>query len=497
MVATAHRRWVLLCFLCLAIWINSIDATIANVALPTIGQAMHATNADLQWVLDGFNVAAAGFVLLGSGLADRYGRKRILLIGLTIFTVASAAASLSQQPGGLIASRVVMGIGVALVIPPSLSIVMVEFTDNARKTAVAVWAGIAGLGVILGPVLGGILLSQFSWRSVFIVNIPAAIVAFIGILVLARESRAPGAEQLDYLGGLLSIVGLSGIVFAAIEGPVRGWDSIEVIAAGLVGALSICAFILWELRTAHPMFEIRVLRVSGVRIGGLCLALVNFTAFAILYLLPQYLQYVLHMSILQVGLALLPLGAVFAVATQLTPRLYTRLGVQRILVGGLVLMAIGLALLACMSTNTTYLLTLVAMVVFALGWAAVNSPGTVVIMDSTPDALAGSASSVNQVARQVGGALGVAIIGSIFASFYQSGIASIHSVNGPLLQGAQRSLGEALTEALTLPVAQGAALVHAATESFVRAAQIGFGVAAAITLLVALFAVFGLRKSPK
>ncbi len=491
------RKILLLTFLCLAVWINTIDATIVNVALPAIGDALHATNSDLQWTLDAFNVVVAGCVLLGSGLADRYGRKLILLIGLAVFGLASAAMIFVATPPGLIAARAVMGVGVALIMPSTLSIITVEFEGKHRKRAIGVWAAVSGLGLALGPVLGGYLLDNFSWQSVFLVNVPAALIGFIGVCFVARESRKPGAPVLDYVGGALSLLGLGGVVFGIIEGPVRGWTSPDAIGGLVIGAAALVAFVFWELRTANPMFDIRIFKIGAVAVGAISLMLTYYAMYAILYLVPQLLQYSLGMPIFQVGLAMLPLGALFGILSPLSPRLVKRVGIRSAIAGGLTVMAVGLAILAAVADSADYLLFFVAMVVFASGWSAVMAPVTTVVMDSVPDALAGSAASVNQVSRQVGGAIGVAITGSIVSGIYQSQILALHGYGASTVAAAKRSLSEAITAADSLGGATGIQLADKATQAFASGAQTALAVAAALSLATAIYAYARLRALPQ
>ncbi len=315
-----RRDWLTLAFLCLAIWIQTVDATVVNIALPEIGESLNATNADLQWVMDAFNVALAGVILLGSGLADRFGRKRICELGIVLFAFSSVAAALSANIQQLLVSRVVMGVATALVLPASFSILTVTFSGAARRKAVAIWSATAGLGIALGPVVGGLLLAVFEWPSVFWLNVPAAVLAAIGVGVMARESYAPGTARLDLVGGLLSVVGLGGLVFAIIEGPAQGWTQPAVLVSLLAGVLGLVLFVLWELRAERPMFQVRVLKHPTVAVCGLALLLASYGCFALFYLVPQYLLYGHGMSVQVVGIAMLPMGLGFAVGSPFCPR---------------------------------------------------------------------------------------------------------------------------------------------------------------------------------
>lgn len=493
-VSAAGRRWLILGFICLAIWINMIDSTVVNVALPAIGEQLHASNADMQWVLDAFNVTVAGVVLLGSGLGDRYGRKRILCVGLALFTLSSVGAAVSANAMELIAVRIVMGIGVALVMPTSLAIIAVTFSGRSRKTAVAVWASVGGLGLALGPVLGGLLLSRFSWGSVFLVNVPFALSALIGVLVLADESRKPGLTSLDPIGGALSLAGLGGVVFALIEGPVLGWTSPAVVVAACVGIIGLTSFIVWELRHANPMFDVRVLLVSAVAVGGTALFLTYWVVYALIYLLPQAFRYGDGMSFTMVGLALFPLGFIFGVGSQLSPASARRFGVRRVVGGGFLIMGITLIGMALV-LELSYWIVLAMIILFCVGWSQMVAPATAVVLEALPEAKAGDGSAVNLISRQAGAAVGVAVTGCFISSIYGSRLTGIAGVSDEQLRVARRSLSEAASVAATLPSTTAADLMTQAVAAFSRAATASIMLNGILALLFGFVALAALRRS--
>lgn len=480
-------------FVCLAIWINMIDSTVVNVALPAIGEDLHASNADMQWVLDAFNVTVAGVVLLGSGMADRYGRKLILCIGLALFTLSSIGVAFSDSAMELIVVRVVMGLGVALVMPASLAIIAVTFTGESRKTAVAVWASVGGLGLALGPVLGGMLLNWFSWRSVFLVNVPFTLIALIGVVVLADESRKPGLTNLDPIGGALSLAGLGGLVFALIEGPVLGWTSPAVVVAGVVGIVGLASFIIWEARHRNPMFDVRVLLVSAVAVGSTALFLTYWVVYALIYLLPQVFRYGDGMSFAVVGVALFPLGFIFGLGSQFSPATARRFGVRRVVGGGFLIMGVTLVGMALV-LELSYWIVLVMIILFCVGWSQMVAPATAVVLEALPVAKAGDGSAVNLISRQAGAAVGVAVTGCMVSSIYGSRLAGIEGVSDEQLKAAGRSLSEASRIASTLPPATGSDLMARAVDDFIRAATASILVNGILAFLFGIVALWALRK---
>lgn len=490
---TRQQQSRVLIALSTAMIVLAIDITIVNVAIPSIGQAFNASDAQLQWVLDAFNVVMAGTVLLGSGLGDRYGRKRLLVLGLCIFAAASILAAAAPNIGVLIGARALMGFAVAMVMPATFSLLAVVFPPDRRPFAIGVWTAVGGLGLAFGPVVGGILLEVFSWPAVFLVNVPIAALAIVLGIMFLPESKEVVGKRLDYLGALLSIIGLGGLVFGAIEGPSMGWSSPIVIAALVLGAISTVAFVYWEAHTSSPMFEIRVLKIPAVQAGAFAVMMTYFVVFTVLYLIPQYLQYVLDFSDIAVGIALLPLGAIFGILSPFNSRMIKRFGTRTTLVGGLMVVTIGLVTMAGIGHHG-YLFLGIGLALVGVGWAGCLAPATSVILDALPVRLAGSGSSVNQVARQVGGSLGVAIIGSVVSTVFRSGMQDIALIPDPIVDTASKSLGEATRIANTLPADVAPVLHDLAIGSFDKAARIGFLIAAVLSLLSAIFAMVAVHR---
>ena len=473
--------------LCGAMFISAVDSTIVNIALPDISNDLNAGVGELQWVLDGFLVSLAGLLLVGSGLADHFGRRRVFLAGFCGFAVTSVLAALAQTPIELIGARVLMGASAACVLPPALSLIAVMFTPEERPGALAIWASVAGVGLSAGPIIGGILVPNVGWQSVFLVNVPFAIAAVpLGLRALPESTR-PGAPPLDLVGAGLSIVALASIVFTLIEGVDAGWTSPEVITTAVVGVAAGIAFVRTELRKRYPLFDVRVLARPKVIAGASAIVAMYIAFLGVLFLLPQYLQYVHHRSPFATAIILTPLGVGTIVTARFNERVLKALGMRLVISGGCVAMAGSIALLLLLGSTTSVVVVMLSMGLFGGIIPLAIAPATAVIMDDVGEEKAGDGGAVNQLARQVGGALGVAIIGSVFAGVYA------HRVDFRLTglsQAARDRAGESIEEAREVisgtPTALHAHLVGRIDDSFDIAARTGFAVAVGLLLVAAL-----------
>ena len=489
-----------LAVLCGAMFVSAVDMTIVNVALPAISEELDAGVSELQWVLDGFLVAFAGLLLLGSGMADRFGRKRVFLSGMAAFGVASVLCALSRTPETLIGARVLMGGSLACVSPPALSLIAVMYPPEERERALSVWVVVAGAGLVLGPVLGGVLVSQIGWQAVFLVNVPVAVAVVAAGLALLPESRRPGAPPLDISGAALSVLSLGAIVFALIEGPEAGWGSPVVLAPAAAGMVAGALFVRGELRRRYPLFDVRVLRRPAVAAGAVALLSMYIALLGALFLIPQYLQYVHDRSVEATGLLLVPLGVGVAVGSRYAPRALERFGARPTVAGGLAGFAVSAALLVALATGTAVWLVMVLTGVFGALFAFAAQPATGVIMDDLGDEKAGDGGAINQLSRQVGGALGVAVVGTVFAGAYAS---QVEEELGALPPGhrerASHSIEEARDVLAHLPNGLRDVLTMRVDDAFDSAAHLGFGVCAGVMGLAAVFAAFALaprrRKS--
>jgi EmrB/QacA subfamily drug resistance transporter len=468
-------------------FISAMDMTIVNVALPDMSNDLDAGIGELQWVLDAFLVSLAGLLLVGSGLADRFGRRRVFLSGLVGFAAASVLTAASQTVGEVIAGRVLMGVAASCVLPPALSLLAVLFPPELRPKAVGIWSAVGGVGLALGPVVGGVLVDVAGWRWVFLVNVPFVLLAAPLGLRWLPESRRPGAPPLDVPGVALSTVALIGIVFALIEGVDAGWTSPPVLCAAAVGTAAGVAFFAIELRRAQPLFDVRVLARSRVAVGAFAILAAYIASLGMLFLLPQYVQYVQDGSALVSGLELAPFGLGLGALAQVGGRLMARYGPRVVLLSGLLTAAAGFVPLLLLSGDSSPALLMLGTGIVGCGLGLAVPPATAVIMNDLGVEKAGDGAAVNQLARQVGGALGVAIVGSVFAAIYAAKIA-----DGGVPAAAEESIEDTTDVASRLHGAARVDLLHDAVTSFDVAARWGLGVCMAVVLLSAAGAAIGL-----
>ncbi|HUR22885.1 MAG TPA: MFS transporter [Acidimicrobiales bacterium] len=477
------RRWWTLAVMCLSLMVIGVDNTILNVALPTLVRDLGATTSQLQWIVDAYTLVFAGLLLTAGSLGDRFGRRKGLTIGLIIFGFGSVASALVHSPNHLIATRALMGIGGALIMPATLSIISNVFTVPAeRARAIAVWAGFSAMGIALGPLSGGWLLQHFWWGSVFMVNIPIVTLALLGGRLFVPESKDPSPRGLDPVGAVLSIVGLVTVVWAIIEAPGKGWTDGTTLATFAVGAVLMALFIAWERHSDHPMLDVGFFANPRFTAASTAVTLVFFALFGSMFLQTQYLQFVLGYTALQAGIRVGPVAIVLMVVAPLSARLVERIGTKLVVAGGLAIVSISLVILSFATPTSGYPLVLASMLVMGVGMGMTMAPATESIMGSLPRAKAGVGSAVNDTTRQVGGALGVAILGSLLASTYRS------SLGTSVSEAARASVGGALAVARDMGGEQGAALARAAKQAYVDGMSVGVLVAAGVALVGGLVA---------
>ncbi|MDA0168873.1 MFS transporter [Solirubrobacter taibaiensis] len=411
------RRWLALGVLCLSLLAIVIDNTIVNVALPTLVRDLDADVSELQWVVDAYTLVFAGLLLVAGALGDRYGRRLTLLVGLAVFGAASGWAAYAGGVDGLIIARAVMGAGAAFIMPATLSLLISVFPDEReRALAVGIWAATAGLGVALGPVVGGVLLDHFWWGSIFIVNVPLVAVAIVAGPRLLPESRDPVVRRIDWLGAALSGVGLVTLVWAIIEAPTAGWTSATVLSAGALAAALLVAFVVRQRRTAEPLLDVHLFADPRFTAAVGTITVLFFALFGFLFLSTQYLQFVLGYSPSAAGVRVLPYAGAMIVFAPLSSALVARFGTKRVVTVGMALFAAGLAVAATLTTDAGYGRLAITFVLMGAGMGLAGAPATESIMGSLPPARANIGSAVNDTTRELGGALGVAIVGSIMAS---------------------------------------------------------------------------------
>jgi EmrB/QacA subfamily drug resistance transporter len=492
--ASPSTRWFALAVLCVTLLMVTLDVTVLNVALPTIVRDLNASTTELQWIVDAYVVVFAGLLLAVGSLADRIGRKKVFLAGLVIFAAGSAWAAYSGSVGMLIAARAGMGIGGAFMMPSTLSLITSIFTDAAeRQRAISLWAATTGLGAALGPIVGGLLLAHFWWGSVFLINVPVAVLGFAFAIPLIPESKNPDAKSPDLVGVVLSIAGLGLLVWSLIEAPSRGWTSALVLAAGIGGLAVLAVFVLWERRSAHPMLNMDFFRKREFSGAVTSQALAVFGFYGALFVLTQFLQFGLGYSALRAGICILPAAGALVLVAPLSALIIPKIGIRFTVAAGLMIVAGGFWQISGATAASGYADIVFGIVLAGAGVGLVLPAATESVMGSLPSGDTGIGSATNNTFMQVGGALGVAVIGSLLTTRYQDTIAAAlapYHVPAAVMAAVRGSLGGALAVAARVGGALGAGLAHLAREAFVSGMNLGLVTGALVVLGGALVALF-------
>jgi MFS transporter, DHA2 family, multidrug resistance protein len=417
-----NRKWWALGALALSLLVVGLDLTVLNVALPTLATDLGASTGQLQWFADAYNLVLAAALLPAGMLGDRFGRRRMLLIALSLFGAASLACSFADTAGQLIAGRAMLGLGAAALLPLSMSVMAVLFTAEERPRALTIWVTANALGIPLGPIVGGWLLDHYHWGSVFLINVPVVLIGLVAITFLLPESRNPRPPRVDVPGVIASSVGLVGITYGVIEGGENGWGDPLTLVTLAIGLASLVGFVLWQRRTDHPLVDLSLFRSPGFTWGGILATLSTFALFGVLFAMPQYFQAVIGADALGTGLRLLPVIGGLLAGAQLADRLAPRFGPARTVALGFGLLASALITGATTQSDSTY--------GFAAGWMAVVGAGLGFALPSAMDAAIGAlspersgvGSALLMAMRSVGGTIGVAVLGTVLASGYRGGL---------------------------------------------------------------------------
>jgi EmrB/QacA subfamily drug resistance transporter len=432
---------------CAAVLAINLDTTIVNVALPSISGELHAGTRGLQWVVDGYNLAFAALVLAAGSLSDRYGRRPALILGLLGFAAASAAGALVTSTGALVVTRVLMGAAAALIFPTTLSIISNTFRDRKeRAAALGVWGAVVGVGVAAGPVAGGALLEHFYWGSVFWALVPLALAAAAAAYFVVPESRDPQVPRLDRTGLAVSVAMLFMITFTIIEAPAHGWTSTATLAGFGVGAVLLAAFVAVERRSEHPMLDVSLFRDRRFSAASGAVTVTFFALFGFIFLITQYFQVVRGYGALSTGTRILPVALSIAIASVVGAQLAPRIGTKSVVATGLALFGMAFLWISTVAGDTPYATVIVPqMVLMGLGMGLISTPATESILLVLPPARAGVGSAVNDATRELGGTLGVAVVGSLFSSIYGAHLADSAFGRLPAAQltAAQDSVGVA------------------------------------------------------
>jgi EmrB/QacA subfamily drug resistance transporter len=481
----ARRRAAVLRVMCLALMMVVAAVASLNVALPEIARDTGASQTQLQWIVDAYAIVFAALLLPAGAIGDRFGRKPLLVAGLALFGAASFAALFVDSPGALIGLRALLGVAAALIMPVTLSVITTVFPPEERGKAVGTWVGVAAGGAVIGLLTSGILLHFFSWPSIFALNVVLAALALAGTLLVVPATRESRPPRLDPIGTLLSVLGLAAIVFGTIEGPDRGWTSPLTLAALVGGFAAVGLFVRWELNRQQPMLDPRNFLRRGFGAGSLSITVQFFAFFGFLFLVLPYLQLVLGYSPLEAATALLPMAAVVIPLSRFAPKIAGRVGVRVTGPLGLGLMATAFIVLSTLGTTASYWHLLAGLLPLGAGMALAGSPATTAIVASLPREKQGVASAINDVSRELGGALGIAVLGSVLNTAYRSGVEQ-HTAALPvgLADRARESLGAA--QAIGHRLGSGD-LATDANAAFVHGVSLALLVAAALLVGGALF----------
>jgi EmrB/QacA subfamily drug resistance transporter len=440
---TSTRTRPVLAVICLALAAVVSAVASLNVAIPSIARDTAAGQTELSWIVDAYSLVFAALLLPAGALGDRFGRRRALLGGLTVFGAASVAAACWADPHWLIAMRALLGVGAALVMPATLSTVTSTFPEGERARAVGTWAGVAGASAILGLLTSGLVLEQWSWRAVFVVNVVLAAAAIVGTLRVVPESADPDAPAIDWVGAAIAVAGLGVLVYSVIEAPTAGWTATRTWAGLLAGVLVLAGFVAWELRVGNPLLDPRLFRHGRFAGGTLTVTAQFFAFFGFIFLVLQYLQLVRRDSPLEAAAGLVPLAlGMMPSARVIAPRLAAHAGTARTSALGLLVAAGSLAWLATLSGDSSYWRLLAGLVPLGLGAGLAMTPATAAITDALPTEKQGVGSAMNDLSRELGGALGIAVLGSLLQSTYRNHL-DVSGLPAPLAEHARSSLAMA------------------------------------------------------
>lgn len=481
-----RRRWLTLAVLVTSLVLVVIGVSVVNVALPTFASVLSATPTDLQWIVDSYALVFGGLLLSMGAVGDRWGRRGALVAGLLIFGAASAASMAATQSAQVILWRSIGGIGAALVMPATLSTLSVVFPAHERGKAFGIWAGFAGLGGALGPMVGGWVIDNLHWSMIFGINIPVVVLGVLGVLLWVPTSRDAQRRPLDPVGALLSIAALGALLYGIIEGPNRGWTDTLTLAGFGVAALAWPLFVRWERRIAHPMLPMAYFASRGFTTGNMAIALMFLVMFAFFFIITQFLQYVQGHSAFETGYRTLPFALGMIVSAPNSDKFARRLGTPAIVTIGLCLVALSLMAGAFLQADTPYWALAVGFFVMAFGMGLAMAPTTTLIMDTVSGDKAGVGSAMNDTSREVGGAIGIAGLGSLLNESYTRSFEAPPGVPAPVADAASQGMGDLLRASGGAPPETVAPLIEAGRDAFIQAVQATYAWAALLVILSAL-----------
>lgn len=501
MVTDTHaRRWHILAVLSLSVFLVVVDNTVVNVALPSLARDFHASNTALQWVVDGYSLPFAALLLLGGDTGDRFGRKRVILAAMAFFALFSLVASYTHSSGELIAARALMGAAAAFIFPATLSLLTVTFTDpRERAAAFGIWGATSGIAVAVGPIVGGALITHFWFGSIFLINLPIAVVSIALGWWLLPEARGV-AKKIDLPGLGLGTVGVTTLILAIIEGPIWHWTSSTIIALFVVSLVVLVGFITVERHQRQPMLDVRIFRHAAFSAGAASIAINFFALFGFIFLVTQYFQFVRGYSALSSGLHTLPFAITAALVTPLASIVAARVGPRYVVPLGLLTFAGGLCWIGTQTPTSSYFWEVVgSMIVISIGFSLVNAPSTTAVMGSLPEDQIGAGAAVNETTRELGGTVGVAVVGSVFTSLFTPAVLTAlrpAHLSARVAAEASSSMQAALATTAHLPASLAAQVQPAVTSAFMTAFHRGCFVAAGVAVTMALIGALTLPATP-
>ncbi|MBH0053638.1 MULTISPECIES: MFS transporter [unclassified Salinibacterium] len=481
------RRRLILITMALALMTVMSAVSGLNVALPSLAREIGATQTELTWIVDSYTVAFAGLLLAAGAIGDRFGRKGILIIGLAIFGAAAAGAAFTTDANSLIVLRAVMGIGAAGIMPTTLSVITTSFPDAERPKAVGVWVGVAGSGAVLGLFGTGLLLEFFEWHSFFWLNVVLAILGIIGAILVVPPSKEAVTGRFDVLGAALSLIAVSTLVYGIIEiADTSGEEALPFVILGS-GLIALVAFVLWERHHPDPLLDPRLFAIRGFSAGSLTIFIQFFAAFGFFFTMLQYLQFVVGLSALQAAACMLPMPLGMVPLARLAPAIAERVGYRKVVPAGLILMAVGFVIMSLLTVDFNYLHFVSGLVVFAAGMGLAGTPSTTAITQSLPREKQGVASAVNDVAREFGSALGIAVLGGVLASVYRTTVSDATTqLPADIADKVQESIAFTQSSMISTLGPAADALTIAARAAFVDATAASLLIAAAALVVTAV-----------
>ena len=498
---TARRRTVVLATVCLAAFAINLDTTIVNVALPDLARQLRATTRDLQWIVDGYNLAFAALVLTAGSLGDRFGRRPALMAGLAGFALSSGIGAVVGSAPALVAVRFVMGVSAAVIFPTTLSIITNTFPDRReRARAIGVWGAVTGLGVAVGPITGGVLLAHFGWQSVFVALVPVAVLALAATWAWVPESSDASQARVDLPGLVLSSAAIGVLVYTIIEAPARGWSDAATLTGFVATAVLVAAFVAVERRRARPMIDLTLFRTPAFSAASASVTVAFFALFGFIFLVTQYFQFLRGYGALATGVRILPVATTIAVGSVGGVLLAGRIGTRAVVTTGLILLGSSFGWIAVSATFMPYSQIVGQMVLMGLGLGLTTAPATESILSVLPPAKAGVGSAVNDATREVGGTLGVAVLGSIFISSYAQHLAGtpFRRLPSHVVEAAQNSVAAALgTVSQTRGGRAQQQLLDGVQASFMSGFHLACLVATGICLLGAIGALLLPGRNPR